>query len=466
MGLFLLPLFSTAKAAPKLETQHLSSAISATQSPNPEPRVHQSQSPSPPSHSPELIHIKQRRLALVLWGETVGEVLLRVEEGQHRSTFRYDSDLSVVRDSSSFRQSSSIESKVDSQKGTLISSRSWRCRESRRAENPRCEEGPQLSASEPKWAGKVPALAVEWLLAKRALAAKAQAEGQIKNHSDPQSGEHSGDRPQAQKESRSRPSRTRPNSEESSGEDCVEVVDESSLTVGKACASARILDPRTVELWGHKQGEPFRARVRDGLLEFLEFPQQGARFVPASGEVQRSSRDLFAAPIPSEGNPKNALLQGQLRLRFEGPERVLDEIDLDAPGHRKVRRTGQALEVEIQQIKPGAKAKNSREFAALSLVLAQSRGQHHDCQEATEWFLELAKKRGWNAQPVLGLAWVDKRLAFHSWVVVEVAGQLIPVDPLLAQVPADAGHIQLKNGAAQVFLDARRSLRAVFSGED
>lgn len=356
---------------------------------------------------------RRQRLAAKLFGETVGEVRLTLMERDGEATLLYRSDLTVVRDAVRLQQKTVLESRFHPRTGTLLHTSGRRCtgEENGRGEAS-CVDAPPLTAHEAP--GVVPALAAELVLSRRT--------------------------------SDSHPA-------------CIDVVDEISGRRGSACATIRKSKDGAIDLEGEKLGQPFRAQVRDGLLVSFEAPGQGAAFSAVTGPVVRSGTDLFADPVPSSGNVTTGLRRGALTLRIEAPAEVLRQVDAKAPGHRVILQDDDSVLVELRQTTPPRSTKASQHLAHAALLVARARGHHVDCQAATDWFVAQARRRGWKVEPVVGVAWVHGRFAFHSWAIVEVEGRRVPVDPLLAQVPADAGHLQLGSDAGAVFLAARRAMR-------
>lgn len=332
------------------------------------------------------------KLAADLFGETVGEVRLTVDDGPTKTTFTYLSELRVVRDRVRLKQRAFIESVVDNQTGHLVRTVSRRC------------SGPEKGALKCgdyrvlKDRPELPALAAEWWFATRGSDRKS----------------------------------------------CVDLIDEESGETGQACATA-VRTAQAVLVHGERFGRAFDATWRDGVLRRLELPASGATFHEVSGEVEWSEADLFADPVPASGDVQSGLDRGVLRLQVSGDEQALAALsNVSTAWQRPGKRSGGELEVEVRQ----AVVPKSTKFRAIldhaAFLVAQARGEHLDCQNATAWFVEQARKRKWIVRPVVGVAWVDGRFAFHSWAVVEAPdGVQVPVDPLLAQVPADAGHLQL-----------------------
>lgn len=355
------------------------------------------------------------RLELQLFGETVGEVQLSERREDARRTLTYRSRTRVVRDAIRLRQDAFIESTYDAATGHLVRARSQRCSAP--------EEQPERRTCVPE-RRHGPAEAVASLAAELVLA------------------------------------RGTPDEER-----CIDVVDEESGTRGRACARVIEAPDGGRELVGDKLGVAFRARVRDGRLVELELPAQGARFIETDGPIEMSQADLFAEAIPSTGPVQDALRRGRAVLWLTAPPAALDRVAaLDAPGQQVLERAANSVKLEVTQ---APRSKSSRTRALLdhaALLVARAKGRHADCQLATSWFLEQAQARRWKARPVVGLAWVDGRFAFHAWVVLDTPDGPVPIDPLLAQVPADAGHVQLAapgESAGTLLVDFRRGLSLV-----
>lgn len=362
---------------------------------------------------------RRQRLAATLFGATVGEVRLTLVERADEATLLYRSDLTVVRDTVRLRQRTAIEARFHPITGALVHTSGRRCTaEEKGSGEASCVDAPPVTAKNAP--GAVPALAAELVLSRR----------------EPTEGKSRDGWPA-----------------------CVEVVDEFSGRRGSACATVQRRDDGVIELDGEKLGQPFRARVRDGMLEWFEAPGQGARFTAVTGPVLRSGADLFADPVPSVGNVTGGLRRGVLSLRVEAPAEVLSQIAANAPGQQVILREADEALVELRQITPPRSPKAAKELAHAALLVAKARGSHVDCQAATDWFVAQARRRGWTVEPVVGVAWVHGRFAFHAWAVIDVEGHRVPVDPLLAQVPADAGHLQLGSEAGAVFLAARKAMR-------
>ncbi len=351
------------------------------------------------------------RLSASLFGETVGEVHLAHRMGRF-STLTYRSNVLVVRDKARLRQEAFIEVTFDSDSGTLIHSVARRC------------SGPADGSTEPVCTpartldrlGSVPALAAEIILARK-----------------PDNISH-----------------------------CIGVTDEESGITGPACAVASTGLTSGVDVVGSKLGIEFTAHLEDGELVSLELPRQGARFERTSGAIDVSDEDLFAEPIPAMGDVPAALRGGRMRVKLYGAPQALKSLrSLTAPEQRVVGEEAGALVVETVQMKPPKDAASRRILDAAALLVAKARDTHADCQAAAAWFVNEARKRHWKVRPTFGIAYVDGRFAFHAWAIIDTPGGHVPVDPLLAQVPADAGHIQLAppgEGAGSVLVSFHHGL--------
>lgn len=75
-----------------------------------------------------------------------------------------------------------------------------------------------------------------------------------------------------------------------------------------------------------------------------------------------------------------------------------------------------------------------------------------DCNEHTMLFVALARSIGIPARPVGGIAYLNGRFYFHSWVEAYINGWRT-YDPTWGQSPADVGHIRLVSGGIDKILD-------------
>jgi transglutaminase-like putative cysteine protease len=66
-----------------------------------------------------------------------------------------------------------------------------------------------------------------------------------------------------------------------------------------------------------------------------------------------------------------------------------------------------------------------------------------DCSERAALLVALAQSAGLTASVVEGLVYLDDppRMAPHAWAELVLGGQVVPVDPTLGQLPADATHL-------------------------
>jgi len=358
----------------------------------------------------------RRRLAATLFGRTVGEVVLSTGVRGNLRTLTYRSELLVVRDRVRLRQKAFLEAEWNDATGALVQALARRCSEPEDGSAPpTCTSARRTDAAQA--AGAAPALAAEVLLA-RGMGAQGK-----------------------------------------DGERCLDVVDEQTGARGRACATAAAGEAG-VELKGSKMGAPFRAVVRDGLPDLFELPAQGAAFEAVRGAVEVTDEDLFAEPVAWTGEVRPALRRGVVKLRVDGPPETLRALREVALAWQRATDGAGSLSVEISRVSLPRGREARRVLDAAALLVAQAAGRHVDCQTATAWFVEKARARGWKVRPVTGFAFVDGRFAFHEWAVVETGGAAVPVDPLLAQVPADPGHVVLSEGAGAggVLIAARHGL--------
>jgi hypothetical protein len=336
--------------------------------------------------------VRHNRLAASLFGETVGEIHLTLRVGRVE-TLTYRSNLLVVRDKNRLRQEGFIEASFDADSGQLIRSVARRC------------SGPADGSSEPVCS---PTRELSHLTAAPALAAELLL-------------------------SRAADDR----------EHCLDIVDEETGIKGRACAVVKST-PTGFVLSGSKLGEAFEARVDSNGLISLELPRQGARFDRATGSVQVSDEDLFAAPIPSSGDVTEVLRAGHLRLRLFGEPPAMERLrGITLPWQTISEPDSGSLLVTMTQATLPKDSRSRKQLDKAAFLVAKAAGSHTDCQAASAWFIAEARKRHWKVDPAIGFAWVTGRFAFHSWAIVHTPGGSVPVDPLLAQVPADAGHVQL-----------------------
>jgi transglutaminase-like putative cysteine protease len=73
-------------------------------------------------------------------------------------------------------------------------------------------------------------------------------------------------------------------------------------------------------------------------------------------------------------------------------------------------------------------------------ALAAGRG---DCTAHALVLSETLRRRGYATRLVTGYVLESGALRRHRWILVEVAGDWIPVDPMLGEVPASPGHLAL-----------------------
>jgi hypothetical protein len=172
---------------------------------------------------------------------------------------------------------------------------------------------------------------------------------------------------------------------------CIEVFDERSGEVGKACA--RRARGATFEL--DVRGERERVRMgTDGLPAEVVIPGQRVRFIAdPRADVPARAPILFGVTVPGEAG--------------EGAARRFCGTPLDPPP-RPAR---------LQRIPPPA-------------------ADGATCREKTARWLELAKRAGFAGRTVVGVAWDGSAFTWHSWAEVQVDGGWVAVDATFGQLPA------------------------------
>jgi len=90
-------------------------------------------------------------------------------------------------------------------------------------------------------------------------------------------------------------------------------------------------------------------------------------------------------------------------------------------------------------------------------VLANRRG---DCNEHARLFVALSRATGIPARGAAGLLYAGGKFYYHAWAEVAVGRRLLPVDPMLGQMPADAAHLRWMSGS----LDLQTELMRLMGG--
>jgi hypothetical protein len=192
---------------------------------------------------------------------------------------------------------------------------------------------------------------------------------------------------------------------------CVEVFDERSGEVGKACSRRATGASWEVDVRGERE------RVRmgaNGLPAEVEVPgQRVGYFADPRAEVPAIPPRLFGVTVPGGRAP------GEAR-RFCGAP--LDP----APG------------AEVPRGVPPPAASGAT------------------CREKTARWLELAARAGLAGRAAVGVAWDGAAFAWHSWAEVQVGGAWVAVDPSFGQLPARGPRFTLAR-----FADGDAAARAV-----
>jgi hypothetical protein len=174
------------------------------------------------------------------------------------------------------------------------------------------------------------------------------------------------------------------------GEGCLEVFEEETLEVGRACLLSGG-DVRTLEVLG------VRERVRPGRRGFpaaVEIPEQGARFV-ADARARAPARPprLYGTRVPGPRDPARA-------SSFCGAGR-------DAPA------------------------------AAPPAAAPPPAAAGASCREKTEAYLARAAASGLRGRTAVGVAWDGAAFVWHAWAELERPdGAWAPVDPSFGESPA------------------------------
>lgn len=173
-------------------------------------------------------------------------------------------------------------------------------------------------------------------------------------------------------------------------ESCLDVFEEASGAVGKACAR-RDGDALAADVLGAAE------RIVAGPGGFpggIDISSQGARFV----------RD-DAAEAPREPPRLHGMVVG-------GPAHAARASSFCGVG-RDPERQGQDL---------------SR--------LPPPRAEGESCREKTALWLEHARRAGFEGRTAVGVAWDGGRYVWHAWPEVRLGRAWVPVDPSFEQAPA------------------------------
>lgn len=258
---------------------------------------------------------------------------------------------------------------------------------------------------------------------------------------------------------------------------CAQVIEETTGRLGEACAES-FGDEKT----GSLLGEPFRARVRDGRIERLDFPEQGATFVRVEREPALAvPPDFFGAALDGAGDCRQSgswMLRSRERLHL--PDSANQKADLSEDGVLvQWQRAAPAApgplgepagDDELSKVAARAAGGSSDAWAAAA-VLARAVSQRVEvklpavgegspervwrtrragCRGHAGLFLALARRAGLGARLALGLVAQEGRFYWHAWVQVRVGERWYDVDPTEGEAPAKAPRILFAAGDAQV----------------
>lgn len=259
---------------------------------------------------------------------------------------------------------------------------------------------------------------------------------------------------------------------------CLPVIEETTGTAGEACGA---LEAGRVR--GKLLGEPFVARIEQGVMVTLELPASATVFERDSRPAGKlAPPDLFSEGVEVEGLRDReeaervrfslAALQGdelpqsasqsarrvgeRWRVRWSRAEPAIDE------PLRKPRALGGPLDTVARDVCGGL----SGRWEAARAITEQVHGQIEDdrpfpgersaervyaerrgsCVGHVELMLALARRCGLPARRAVGLVASEGRLWGHAWAQVQVGGRWFDVDPAEGEAPARAARIALGVG--------------------
>jgi hypothetical protein len=148
---------------------------------------------------------------------------------------------------------------------------------------------------------------------------------------------------------------------------------------------------------------------------------------------------------------------GPLRLTIHGvaapPPRLADlraqairlrggawEVSLDEPAAPRAANLLAELRERVHHVAKVLDKDLAVSVLATDEALAAGRG---DCTAHALVLASLLRERGYPTRLVTGFVLDDGALRRHRWVLVQVAGDWVPVDPMLDEVPASAAHLAL-----------------------
>jgi transglutaminase-like putative cysteine protease len=201
----------------------------------------------------------------------------------------------------------------------------------------------------------------------------------------------------------------------------------SSVPVRGAPEKARSLSYLQVRFsgldWDGLQVEDHRQRRRGDLLEIRreDDPQSRDCTLPLSG-LAEASKEMEPTPLIQNDDERIQTLAAQIAGGEREAAVVARRILKWVHDHlNKVPTVSVPSAVEVLQMRQG------------------------DCNEHAVLFAALARASGIPTRVVAGLLLHEGRFYYHAWNEVYLCGWY-SVDPLLGQMPADAGHVRLVTG--------------------
>ena len=82
-------------------------------------------------------------------------------------------------------------------------------------------------------------------------------------------------------------------------------------------------------------------------------------------------------------------------------------------------------------------------------ALATLKSRRGNCNEIAALTVALLRAAGHPSRIAFGVAYYQGSFRYHAWPEVQVGSKLVPLDPTLAQIPADATHLRLSAGGLE-----------------